>query len=450
MATKASAFALLMLLAYPAYSFRIAFYDPSVPGGPLDFKKVAHTSFECNTIPRNKITGEQKVDEIVVQIESTTDAMIAFYAVSNNPNDAPCAKQNLQIVAVFHRDMKANTDQFFTPIWPKLLYFRRIQKGSIEWVGLNGPLRNPGDVMNRSASGWLVEKKEIETRQSRDIDPSILQLVQQNAPRQQEPEGPQLGQNTNFNAPTMAPVNQAQPRVGLQIPPDSIRLSSTLSGYNVLKEQVSRLANHYKTDREVLKTNPELELDWKELEPLALQLANERQLADDKYIDSLGPQGFTAYLKELGGYQATIGQKGGYMTVPPGIRHRFSAKRLNRLGFNVIPKEELKGEIARQRNPQGYSRRFAGIGRGSLIGGIVPTISDWEETGGMMSLNPQVQSPRRVTVIDDDNGVIKTTPDTTDLNGDLQGFLTREELRIAADEAVKHMKEQRRNQPNQI
>ncbi|KAK6518100.1 hypothetical protein TWF506_005261 [Arthrobotrys conoides] len=421
MVTRAAVFTLLMLSAYPVHSFKISFHDPPIPGGPLDYTDYSGKSYECYPIPQNERTGEQKVDDIVVQTESTAIVPIGFYAVSNNPQDAPCAKQNLQIVALFPRNSRKDMEQYFTPIWPRLSYWRRLQPGYDDWV-LLGRRMEPGDVLNRSGSGWLTEKSEIQTRRAQDVDPEPYRIIQQNTPA-----APQQG----LNLPTMEPTKppeELELMVKQQLQQD-FRPKSQVLDPKVLRDQIFELAAHYKT--QALKANPDLKIDLAELEPLLPEITALQQYKDDLFVDRLNPSEYTDYVSDIAKIQRTVGQKNGYMPVPPALRHRFSGQKLNRLGFNVIPKEELRNEFAQQRNPHSYFRRFAGMGRNSLIGEIVPSTYDWKENGGMMSLNPQVQSPRRVQIVETDEGETKVQ-DNTDLNGELRKTFTQEELRAAS------------------
>ncbi|KAF3312106.1 hypothetical protein TWF173_007438 [Orbilia oligospora] len=418
MVTRAAIFTILMLIAYPTHSFKIAFHDPPIPGGPLDYTEYSpRTAYECHKIPQDKRTGEQKVDDIVVQVESKAIMLLAFYAVSKNPQDGPCSKQNLQIVASFPSNTKKDVEQYFTPIWPRLQYWRRLQPGSDDWQQMGKPKMDAADVVNRSGSGWITEKKEIQTRlvQNINIDPELFRLVQQNT---------QVAPQEGMNLPTMASIGTPSQLEEL-FQQQNYRPPSRVPDPKVLKDQVFELAAQYKT--RALKANPNLKIDLSEYEPKLPDLMGLQQYKEDIYLEGLGPRSFTDYLRETANNQRTIGEKGGYMPVPLGIRHRFNGKKLNRLGFNVVPMKELKHELARQKDPHRYLKRFAGMGRSDLIGQYVPPTSEWEGSGGMMSLNTEVQSPRRVQMVEAD-GVEARVQDFTDLNGDLQKFLTKEEL----------------------
>ncbi|KAK6348133.1 hypothetical protein TWF718_005947 [Orbilia javanica] len=423
MATLAAILTLLMVLAYPTHSFRIAFHNSPITGAALEFKQFSDQTSGCFTIPRSKATGEQKVDDIVVQAESKSPILLAFYAIPNNPSDIPCAKQNLQIAALFHKNTSPDVEQFFTPIWPGLLHWRKIPQNSEDWLKINQPMVRPGDVINRSGSGWLIEQNEIGARQSTQNSDQITDI--------QPPQDPVPQQDMNL--PTMASIdNQGQPNDLLQ--QQDIRPKSKVLDPKALKDQIFQLAAQYKI--QALKANPDLKIDLRDLEPAIPELTSLMQFKDDQYLEQLGPQGFTDYVRETARTQHAISDKGGYLPVPLGLRHRFGGKKLNRLGFNVLPKEELKSELARQRNPYSYFRRFAGMGRKNLLGHYMPLTSEWEEIGGLMSLNQEVQSPRRIKIIDD-GGDENIVGDFTDLNGELQKVLTEEELRMSLENTEK-------------
>ncbi|KAK6358197.1 hypothetical protein TWF730_007549 [Orbilia blumenaviensis] len=286
---------------------------------------------------------------------------------------------------------------------------------SAEWSQIDRSKLNTGDVANKSGSSWLIERNEIAERDAQDISSDVMRLIHQNAAEpQRSADGPRTtSPNQQQPEHVMPPRDHEQ---GKPFPPKS------------LEEQIFRMARNAKA--KMMEITPETEASIRKIETVLPDEIIEPPYKDDvkRYLDTLEPEGFTSYLKDIAKLQHTIRQKEGYMPVPLGIRQLYTARKLNRLGFSINPVEEAKAQFFRLQKPNEYLNRVAGMARSGLIGGYVPTISDWDENGGLPYMNSQVQSPGRFKVFEQE-GKQEVVPDRTDLNFDLQKLLTQEELR---------------------
>ncbi|KAF3933213.1 hypothetical protein ABW20_dc0105872 [Dactylellina cionopaga] len=143
---------------------------------------------------------------------------------------------------------------------------------------------------------------------------------------------------------------------------------------------------------------PNLSIDTEKVNKIPTGKARLEQMQsdEDSFLDSLDPEAYDAHLKNVAGIQKSIKLAGGYLPVPLGIRNRYTDQELAKLGFAILSEEEDRARKNRENYPDVYANLFAGMEMRAFPGNIVPLTSEWDETGGMMTLNQQVPSPKRI------------------------------------------------------
>ncbi|KAK6543696.1 hypothetical protein TWF694_000431 [Orbilia ellipsospora] len=372
---KDYALVFLGLLPILTLSVDIAFGDPDSEDLGFD----TYQDYACHKVPPATTPNLGARQNIVVRNLRSETRAIAYYYVIKPEWSGTCNLGNMQFVTVYYSPglVGPSAEQIVEPSWSRVTYWKELLPNTEEWKLAQSMKAGSGDTIYRLGDEWEMEQGEVKL---------------------QAPQAPAEG--GVVREPITGWESSAQ---GGMIRDEANRWFDERLAHDSewLAKKSRNTANHITKEND-----PKLE------EPAGppnnLPLLEQLQLKEDLFLDSLDGKAFARYLRDMGHRSNAIYEGMGYMPIPLGIRHRFGDEQLRKMGFKVIPKEEQKARIEREQDPEGWSRRLAGMDERMMIGNHIPTLDDWEATGGVTWLNNEISSPKR--------GARKKTGKKRDLN----------------------------------